>query len=206
MSPMSSDEPRASMVDVAFAVECESLSQEHRRALAAALEQALPWLATLPDAAVHRLNLSASASKQPLLSRRTRLTLRVPRARAQEAMALAGRSLQVGDSLLSLGAAHQRELLAHSTLYAHFVAAEDADEASFMRAAEAELAALGVPCRCICGRHQTSESDALQGFSLMLDGLSPQASLRVQESGLGLHRRLGCGVFVPHKSAVAVGA
>jgi hypothetical protein len=44
------------------------------------------------------------------------------------------------------------------------------------------------------------------GYSLMLDGLSPAASLRVLESGLGRHRRLGCGVFVPHKSSAAVGA
>jgi len=27
----------------------------------------------------------------------------------------------------------------------------------------------------------------------------------VLEHGLGAHRRLGCGMFVPHKSAAAVG-
>jgi hypothetical protein len=40
----------------------------------------------------------------------------------------------------------------------------------------------------------------------MLDGLTVEDSLRVLESGLGAHRRLGCGVFVAHRSAVAVGA
>jgi hypothetical protein len=44
------------------------------------------------------------------------------------------------------------------------------------------------------------------GYSLMLDGLSPADSLRVLEAGLGRHRRLGCGLFVPHKSAAAVRA
>jgi hypothetical protein len=40
----------------------------------------------------------------------------------------------------------------------------------------------------------------------MLHGLATAASLRVLEAGVGRHRRLGCGLFVPHKSAAAVGA
>ena len=43
-------------------------------------------------------------------------------------------------------------------------------------------------------------------FSMMLHGLGPEQSLRLQQRGLGPHRLLGCGLFVPHKSAAAVGA
>jgi hypothetical protein len=50
-----------------------------------------------------------------------------------------------------------------------------------------------------------AEAGALQGFSLMLDGLSAAHALRLLETGMGPHRLLGCGVFVPHKSAAAVG-
>jgi hypothetical protein len=39
----------------------------------------------------------------------------------------------------------------------------------------------------------------------MLHGLRARDSLRVLEQGLGEHRLMGCGVFVPHKSAAAVG-
>jgi hypothetical protein len=39
----------------------------------------------------------------------------------------------------------------------------------------------------------------------MLHGLGAADSLAVQEAGLGAHRALGCGLFVPHKSVVAVG-
>jgi hypothetical protein len=39
----------------------------------------------------------------------------------------------------------------------------------------------------------------------MLDGLVADQSLIVLEAGLGAHRRLGCGLFVGHKSAAAVG-
>jgi hypothetical protein len=40
----------------------------------------------------------------------------------------------------------------------------------------------------------------------MLSGLNAAQSLRVLRQGVGPHRLLGCGLFVPHKSAAAVGA
>jgi len=40
----------------------------------------------------------------------------------------------------------------------------------------------------------------------MVDQLSAAQALRLMEHGLGAHRRLGCGLFVPHRSAAAVGA
>ena len=81
------------------------------------------------------------------------------------------------------------------------------DEAAFMRTMEAELAALGISCRTVCGKHQQrgSAPAILDGFSLMLHELSAADSLTAQRVGLGPHRSLGCGLFVPHKSAAAVG-
>lgn len=195
----------SSMLDVAFDVEGEAPARDYRRGLAAALEAALPWLAAEPGAGVHRLNL-AVGGQAVLLSRRTRLTLRVPRARAPEVEALAGRVLAVDPGQLRLGRPHRRELLPHGTLYAHLVSAGEADERGFLEAAESELAALGVRCRAICGRRGELESGTVHGYSLMLDRLSEADSTRVLEAGLGPHRRLGCGLFVPHKSAAAVGA
>jgi CRISPR-associated protein Cas6 len=200
------DEAASSMIDVAFDLDGGALPRQHRRALAAELERLLPWLADAPGAGVHRLNVAAGGGPQALLSRRTRLTLRVPRGRAAEVAALQGAELSVETCTLRLGAPHPRELRPHGTLYAHLVAAEVAGENEFLRAMESELQSLGVPCRLICGRLQVAEADELQGYSLMLDGLTPAGALRVLETGLGRHRRLGCGVFVPHKSAVAVGA
>jgi len=204
------------MLDIAFAFELESgagaaaeaLPRDHRRLLAAALQRALPWLGSTPGSGVHRLNLSAGGGATALLSRRTRLTLRVPRERAAEVEALAGATLALGAQRLRLGTPQRRELLPFGTLYAHFVAADDrdaGDEAAFLRRIEHELEALGVPCRAICGRRQVIEAGELTGYSLMLDTLTPQAALRVLHNGLGAHRSLGCGMFVPHKSAAAVG-
>lgn len=203
----SMQETQAAMVDLAFAVEGDVLPRDHRRSLADAVLSALPWLAELqPRAGVHRLNVSGTGAAQVLLSRRTRLVLRLPRERAPEAARLAGVHLDIDGHGLRLGEAHVRELLPWGTLYAHFVATEESDEAAFLRAVEAELETLGVSCRAICGRAQAVEAGRLHGYSVMLDGLSAADALRMQEQGLGAHRELGCGVFVPHKSAAAVGA
>lgn len=200
------DERSATMVDVAFALEGAVVPREHRRSLTAALEAALPWLADLRHAWLHRINVSAGDGELALLSGRSRLMLRLPRERAGDVGALSGAELTIGGHALRLGAPRVRELLPHGTLYSHLVAAGDASEVGFLDAMASELEALAVPCRCICGRQLAAEAGTLRGFSLMLDGLSRSASLRILESGLGPDRRFGCGIFIPHKSAVAVGA
>lgn len=204
---MSPAERPAAMVDIAFALEGDVLPRDHRRALAAALALLLPWLEEpQARAGVHRLNVAAGGGgAQALLSRRTRLVLRVPRERADEVVQLAGARLEISGHELRLGGARVRELLPWGTLYAHFVATDLADEAAFLSSVEAELDALGVSCRAICGRAQQADAGRLHGYSVMLDGLSAADALRMQELGLGAHRELGCGVFVPHKSASAVG-
>ena len=202
-------ENAASMVDVIYPLQGQTLPRDHRRALAEALERLLPWLAEPAEAGVHRINAVAGIGPTALLSQRARLTLRVRRERVGELAPLQGAVLDIAGFKLQLGpAAVVRELLPYATLYAYLVTTADDDELAFLDSIEHELEALGVPCRRICGRRQVIDNDGVPvtGYSLMLDGLSPAGSLRVLESGLGRHRRLGCGLFVPHKSAAAVRA
>lgn len=202
---MSANRP-ATMIDVAFRVAGDALPDDHRFALASALERALPWLADTPQAGVHGLNLVSGSGSEALVSPRTRLRLRLPRERADQACALSGTELALGGRRLRVGPAQRRELVQHHTLYAHLVACDGADELAFMRMVGTELDRLGVRCSPVCGRHRVVERGVLPGFGLMLDGLAPDQSLTVLESGLGAHRRLGCGLFIGHKSAAAVGA
>jgi CRISPR-associated protein Cas6 len=201
------DGPSPSMVDVAFALRGTTLARDHRLALSRALADALPWLADEPMAAVHDVKLVQGGGEPALLSARSRLVVRVRRERAGELAALAGRTLQVGDAALELGAAALRELAPHSTLYAHFVDAAGSDEGAFLDSMAGELRTLDVRCHHVCGREQRvrGPAEALRGYSLLLHGLGAAASLRVLEHGLGAHRLMGCGVFVPHKTAAAVG-
>jgi CRISPR-associated protein Cas6 len=198
--------PGFDRVDVAFALRGDGLTADHRRALAAALQHALPWLGDAPGTGI-RLAAAAPAGARVLVSGRTRLVLRVPRERAASVLAIEGTTLDVDDARLQVGAGRVRELLPFGTLYAHVVAADgDADEAAFMRSAAAALDALDIAGRTICGRPRRLEAGTLHGYGLMVDGLDTDASLRLLAAGVGPDRLLGCGLFVPHKSAAAVGA
>ena len=200
----------AALVDVAFALQGRALPRDHRWALAGALAEALPTLVEDPRTSVHPVKLVQGSGEPALLSARSRLVLRVPRERTETVLALAGHTIGVGGCELRVGEAQVRELLPHTTLYAHFVdagEADDADETRFLAAVSDELAGLGVRCTVVCGReqHLRGPHQALLGYSLMLHGLREASALRVLERGLGAHRLMGCGVFVPHKSAAAVG-
>lgn len=199
--------PESTTVDMVFPLAGNALPRDHAQVLRQAVEQTLPWLTREPLAGIHPVKLVSGNDAQGLLSQRTRLLLRLPRRCRDAAAALAGQDLQVGNCRVRPGVPHQRELLPHATLYAPVVAAPSADEASFLQFVAAELETLGVRSHCVCGKSQVRilEGGQVTTFSLMLHGLSAAHSLRLQDYGLGPHRLLGCGIFVPHKSAAAVG-
>lgn len=192
-------------VEVAFALEGESVPAAYRAALADALLRRLPWLAEPPLSGVHRLNLVRCGGGELRVSPRTRLVLRVPRARVDATLALDGIELPLEGGSVRAVRPHVRELLAYGTLYAPLVVAETDDEAAFVGQLRGALAALDVRSDPVCGRWQALDGGALVGCSVMLSGLDAAQSRRVLQEGVGPHRLLGCGLFIPHKSAAAVG-
>jgi CRISPR-associated protein Cas6 len=193
-------------VDVAFALEGLALPRDHAQTLQQALCQTVPWLGTAKSAGIHPVKLVPGVADVAMISHRTRLLIRVGSERAHDLMMASGQILDIQGHVVRLGAAQRRELQPHSTLYAYRVAADSEDEVEFMAKMARELADLGVGGERVCGKRQRMvvSGKTLDTFSLMLHALAPAHSLRLQQCGLGLHRLLGCGVFVPHKSAAAV--
>lgn len=193
-------------VDVVFPIEGQSLPRDHAQALQQAFCANVPWLNTDVLAGIHPVKLVPGSEDVALLSRRTRLLLRVGPERADELMLFAGLDLVVAGHALHLGPPHRRELQPHATLYAYRVAADSADEVAFMAMVDRELAGLAIGGERVCGKRQRMvvSGRVMDTFSLMLHALAPEQSMRLQQYGLGPHRLLGCGIFVPHKSAAAV--
>ena len=135
------------------------------------------------------------------------LSPRLPRSRAQQALELSCTQLDLGDGI-EVGSARLRTLFPHGTLYSQFVTTGTSDEAAFQREISLQLQGAAIRCKVVVGRARRAQNpDAdIAGFSLMLHELSPEQSLAMQASGLGAGRKFGCGIFVPHKSAAAVGA
>ena len=200
------------VVDAVFAIACRTLPVDHAYALQQAIQEALPWFAEEPLAGLHTVHGAASGSgwMRPegadallQLSHRARLVLRLPRHRLDDAAALLGRTLQVAGRPLRVDRITLRPLSRITTLFSRCVVlAAEGDEAAFVAAAAGELGALGInPATMLCGRVTpvTIPTRTYRARSLMLAGLAVEQSLLLQKTGLGAERKLGCGLFIPHK-------
>jgi CRISPR-associated protein Cas6 len=200
-------EDGAAAIDVVFGVAGTTLPADHAYALRGAVLRFLPWLDAESGAGIHRLRAAPTGYGVVLLAQRAKLTLRVPRRRLGDALALAGRTLSVAGSELAVGAGSPRPLAPWGTLHAQQVAMEEGGlETAFQDEVGAWLRTRGIVCDFITGRRRilaVAEGEIV-GFSVALHGLSPAASLRVQCEGMGRGRALGCGIFVPHKSIAAL--
>jgi CRISPR-associated protein Cas6 len=200
------------VVDAVFAIECRSLPVDHAFALSAAIQAALPWFADEPQAGLHTVHGAASGAgwqrpegegAQLQLSRRTKLVLRLPGHRVADAAALTGRTLDVAGSPMRVGRLVPRPLQRIASLFSRGVIFEGAaEESAFVAAAIEALRALGVESSTmLCGREVTLATPQ-RGYrtrSLMVTVATPAQSLELQRYGLGEARKLGCGLFIPHK-------
>jgi CRISPR-associated protein Cas6 len=201
------------IVDAVFAITCRSLPVDHAYALSQAVQAALPWFAEEPEAGLHTIHGAASGSgwmrpegprAELQLSHRAKLTLRLPSDRLRDAGQLAGASLQVAGHALRVGALAVRPLSRITTLFSRGVVmkGQESEETQFLAAAGDALAALGIrPKEMLCGRITPLATPArtYRARSLMVAGLTLEQSLELQRRGLGAERKLGCGLFIPHK-------
>ena len=219
------------VVDLSFRIDCAQLPPDHAWLLYRALERALPWLQQEPRAAVHSIFGAASGNGwvRPAdvpgellqLSRRTRLSLRLPKHRVAEAAGLSGQVLDIGGYPISVGEGRVRLLAASPTIFARSVVSgrnarseqdddeQDGDEAEFSRMILDGLAAMNIRApKLLCGlAHSISAADGcLSARSVMLADLELKESIRIQQNGLGAELKIGCGIFLPHKSIAAVSA
>jgi CRISPR-associated protein Cas6 len=205
------------VVDVVFRLRCRELPVDHAHALSQALQQALHWLAEEPLAGVHMIHVAETGNgwQRPQaggallqLSKRTRLTLRLPRERLADVETLVDTRLQVGAHAMQVGTFVSRPLSSLGTLLArHVIDAHGEDEAAFLQRAAQNLQRLGIRVTSmLAGRSHILQFP--QGpcvtRSLMVAGLGPAQAVKLQQHGIGGGRIAGCGLFIPHKSIAAV--
>ncbi len=206
------------VVDVAYKIGCPTIPLDHAHALSTAIRAALPWLEDEQHSGLHLIHGAASGNgwfrpedvENELLhlSKRTRMRLRIPKHRLEDAQALTGQTLDVGGHSLEVGKSDVFMLSSLPTLFSRYVIArEDLDEAAFLQQAADQLSAIGVPCRKLLGgiTHKLYFPDGpLFTRSLMVAELEPEQAIKLQQVGLGEGRLLGCGLFQPHKGIAAV--
>ena len=206
------------VADLGFRVECRGgLTVDHAYALYEAIRQVLPWFEIDPDVALHTLHGAESGNgwlrpykeNQLLyLSKRTRLRLRLANHRFEDAMVLEGQTIDVGSCSIKINKPTLRTLSTQTTLFTRSLASRNTqNEHEFLHEATRMLNAKGInPQRMMGGRQHTIKipNKTLYARSLMIVDLAFDESIELQRTGLGTEQKLGCGIFLPHKSIDAV--
>jgi len=201
------------VVDMVFKTDCRALPTDHAYLLSQAIAAALPWFADEPHAGMHIIhgadsgngwNRPQGADQLMYLTRRTRLELRVPVHRIDDVLTLSGHALDVDGNRLLVGSGQMRPLSRLKTLYSHYLIADSAhSEEEFLAAINAELERAGIRARKLLpGLSRPLQHPQGDWFtrSLMIADMEPEDALQLQEHGLGPGRKMGCGLFIPHKS------
>jgi CRISPR-associated protein Cas6 len=193
------------MVDIAFGLAGENLPQGFEWPLFREIVGLAPWIARTPRAGILPLRGTRAAEGATMITHRTRLVLRLPRDRVCSASAIEHKAVTVCGARIALGSGVLRHHQAAATLYSPRVTTGEADEVRFLADIEAELAALGVRGRLICGRRVDVdlEEGRVAAFPLAIHGLRDADSLLLQRAGLGRGQPVGCGLPIPHKTIVA---
>ena len=194
------------VVDLVFPLAGDELRADYALPLWQALRTLLPWLEHEHAAGILPIKGGNLSGSRLILNQRAQLTLRLPQTRLAEAAALAGMSLDL-DARLHLGKPSQRELRPMPAQYSPMVVLDCESETEFLAECESQLGTLAIRANVVCGKAQVrqGEMSEMRGYSLMLHGLSGEHALRLQQLGVGAGRKLGCGIFVPHRTAHAVG-
>ena len=200
------------VVDLVFDIDCRCLPVEHAYALSQAIPKALPWFESEPLAGLHLIHGAESGNGwcRPegqdalfFLSRRTKLMLRLPQHRLEDARALKGMTLDIVGNSLKIGVAKEKAFNPMPVLFARYVIAKpEQEEDIFIDEAVAKLQQIGIQCRkALCGKTHRLQlpDDEIFTRSLMIADLTPPESITLQQQGLGEGRKMGCGLFVPHK-------
>ena len=188
------------MVDMVFDLTGALVPENYSFSLWSEIARILPWLKEEKNAGILPLRGAASGN-QILLSKRSKLILRIPVERAAQTAQLTGKQLNIGGGNLIVGKGKERELQPTTTLHS-FMVESNLGEIEFLADIKQKLQAMSISCNLICDKYRkiNDAEHSLTGFGLVLHDLKPQASMQIQRSGLGGARHFGCGIFVPFKA------
>ncbi len=205
------------VIDLAFPIHGRRIPQDHGYAVYGALCRVQPALHQSGWLGVHPISGQPDGNGFLQLHPRTSLILRLPAERIAEALPLAGQCLSISGESVQLGLPSVRPLVPATALDSRLVVIKLTDVPRKAVAAEGQRPSLdvaGIAERfraeldrqlaridvrgevAICGRGRiTVGGRRVVGYSVRVTGLDAEASLRLQEHGLGGKRAMGCGIF-----------
>jgi len=209
-------------VDVQFRLLGGKLPVDHGYHLFSAISRIVPEIHENRGIGVHPINGRLIGNRLMVLTERSRLSLRTSVDGVKPLLTLAGRTLRIADHDIRVGVPDVRALVPSTRLYSRLVIIKEfMAPDGFLQAVTKQLLAMdirGVPTLIEqsqisktnkgrpCGTHSPFlrrtiriRGKEIVGFAVLIENLTAEESIRVQEAGVGGRRRFGCGIFVPYK-------
>ena len=207
------------IIDVVFKVSGKAVPLDNAHVLSQAIEEELPWVKDNDNIGIHQIYGAESGNgwlrpenakgEVLYLSRRQKLTLRIPKDKLDELQALTNKTLRLGDFEITIGSSTVRKLSDMNIIFARHVVVEQIglSENEFMEVCVGKIKQLGIHVKkMMCGRERIIylPDKEIVTRGLMIADLEKDESVKLQEQGLGIGRKLGCGLFLPQKGIDAV--
>jgi CRISPR-associated protein Cas6 len=205
-------------IDLSFNIVGREIPTKHEYELYSALSGMLgPEFHDSQDLGIFSIRGVAGSGGVMLLTERSKLKLRVPAEQiASIASKLCCKQLCLKGNILRIGALMVRPLLPSPTLRASMVTIRPMSprRTHIVPTPDYLLQSLRHACEKLnvkCGIHLVERDGQVVrrtirvkdcpiiGFPVIVDGLSDEDSITLQEHGLGGRRKLGCGLFLPGK-------
>lgn len=192
-----------SHIDLSFSLVGPAvIPADHGYHLYAALSRVLPLLHETNGIAVHPIRGLQIGDRQMSLTERSRLVLRCDADHIGQLLALAGKQLSIAGRSIRVGVPQVFALQPAPALRSRLVTIKGfLDAEPFLAAIRRQLDDLSVSTaaeitlsrrRTLCIRDKE-----VVGHETIVEALTAEESLAIQERGLGGRRHMGCGVFVP---------
>lgn len=199
---------QAPYINVSFSLAGNQLPADHGYLAYSAISKSLSSLHGVDWLAIELISGFPSGRGLIALSERdATLRLRIPADHYRDVLPLAGKRLDIGGHQIRLGLPVARPLEPAPSLYARVVTIKKFTEAEpFLEAVSRQLESLDVKGRPELPRDEqgryrrrivTIHGKSVVGFSVAVHDLNEEDSLRLQSSGIGGRRAMGCGIFNP---------
>lgn len=214
------------VIDISFRLQGKTILADHGYPLFSSLCRMLRFLHHPKDAeadliGVHPINGTPVGQRLLALTPVSRLTLRLDNSHVADILPLAGKTLDLDGSSMTVGIPEPRALKPVARLYSRLVVVKGFLEAEpFLEAVNRQLRDMNVQGAVVLLKRQEEKSlegksgrggsrspfvrrtlqvkdKTIVGYAVVVEGLSAEGSILLQEKGLGGRRHFGCGVFVP---------
>ena len=203
--------------DAVFNIHSKILPIDHAYALKQALLAYLPWLDEV-NAGIFDISIADGNGWQQdhesgfyYPSKRSKLVIRMPKEKLKDSESIVGKTLDLGEYQIKVvKALKPRPMSDMQIIFAkNVVCNQNTSEDAFLQEVYQQLQNMGItPTKMMAGldRKISTPEGYIYTRSLMIADLKKAESVRLQENGIGEHRLLGCGLFMPQKGIETVDA